>query len=110
MTVLEVYAANIQPRQIVERLKCDPASTDVIEDERANFLSFLTEQEEQGVVYPNQVWAWNEYDAEMYYEREAEELDAGLLILQEADAWETELDILWKRRNPRNYNEYGGQQ
>lgn len=63
MNILEVYALNIQPAQIAKRLGCKRDDKEVIEIERGNFLKFLQERAEDGILYPNQLHAWNVYDS-----------------------------------------------
>lgn len=132
MDINEVYAQNIQPRQIVERIKCDPTDLKAIEYERSNFLKFLRNMEEYRR-FSSQQDAWEVYDNSepffVYDEEDEEFLDTyevesftdRKLKEIEQEEWLDQKTPDWVARlqhkayniainNAGNYNEYGGQE
>lgn len=131
MDTFSVYAQNIQPRQIIARIKCQPTDNDAIEYERNNFLKFLNKMSEKGRNYLNQVDAWTDYDnrelpevyepdddflseyeVEAYEERYLTELDKKSWLDQKTPDWISRLKQMLideALRNAGNYNEYRGQ-
>lgn len=62
MEVSEVYAINIQRKQIASRIKCSPDDKESIERERVRFLNFLRQKESEGMIFSSQNNAWDVYD------------------------------------------------
>ncbi len=59
--IAEVYASNIMPQQIARFLGCSPKDKEKIEEVRADFLNFLQERENDGIIYEDQILSWIMY-------------------------------------------------
>jgi hypothetical protein len=131
MNTIEVFALNIQPRQIVTRIKCEKDDLEAVAYERNNFLKYLARLQEKGKTFENQVEAWNYYDSreipETYEvddtflddydiinleDRELEEIEREAWLHMKEPDWLSRLrqillDMAYA--NSGNYNEFGGQ-
>lgn len=102
MTVNEVYAMNIQPRQIVEVTECKPEE---IEQERGKFLLWLNKL---GKKFQSQLDAWNVYRGEVFdwskYLSTEPEHDTKEI------SWMRDIEDAWRRSLVyTNYDENLGQ-
>jgi hypothetical protein len=106
MTINEVYALNIQSRQIIERIKCKKEDKKAIEKERGNFLKFL---DKSGHNFSSQEDAWRFYDGQnigdVYDETDYEELLDSVqnsmdreLVDIETKAWLDQKEPDWSSR------------
>lgn len=101
MTINEVYAINIQSRQIVERIKCKPNDYDTIEKERGNFLKWLNKSDR---VFNNQLDAWNFYDSQnvndVYDENDYQEILDSVQNYMDRELEDVELEAWTKQKEP----------
>lgn len=113
MSISEVYASNVMPQDIANFLGCRITDTEAIEECRGDFLDFLLDKEEEGVLYYSQVTAWSQYtEWQILYStpEEFEHLDMDFEEIKDM-SWSEELEMLLERLiKPGNYNEFGGQQ
>ncbi len=117
MDILEVYALNIQPKQIARFLPKERRNTEEIEAIRDDFLIWLREEQEdydkfrdalglpKRTRYSDQIAAWDNY--KRFYEdwMDDEESDGEPF-------WLLELKRILDEKvmsNLGNYNEFGGQ-
>jgi hypothetical protein len=103
MDILEVYALNIQPNQIMQLIPTRERTVERIELERSHFLYWLREQ---GNKFSDQVSAWVDYISIVDFDFSDGELDEEPIWLQELK-FKLEEEVL---RNQRNYDEFRGQQ
>lgn len=101
MTVNEVYALNIQSRQIVERIKCKPDDKESIEKERENFLKFINNSKH---IFNNQDDAWKFYDgqniSDVYDEEDYEELLENVQNSMDRELDRVELEAWTNQKEP----------
>lgn len=110
ISVLDVYAVNIMPRQIAKRIKCLPTDINAIEQERKKFKEFLVEKFELGKFYFSQLDAWTVYNYQSSMESLFDE-DSTVIFVSEETNWMNDIEaVLAKKTNPANYNEFGGQE
>lgn len=104
MTINEVYALNIQSRQIIKRIKCKSEDKDSIEKERGNFLKWLNKRSEIGVSFNNQEDAWKFYDSQnvsdVYDENDYEELLENVQNSMDREFDRIELEAFLDQKEP----------
>lgn len=103
MDTLEVYALNIQPAQIEKIMPISDRKPENIEKERNHFLNWLRDMELGGARFESQLSAWETYC--LYIEFDM--FDAG----EEETHWLDDIEMALEGQiQPKNYNEFRGQQ
>jgi len=104
MDTLEIYALNIQPRQIEQLLVISDRKPENIEKERNQFLHWLRDMTLGGAKFLDQLSAWNTYIDYIQYNLFDE-------MEEEVTNWSEDIEIILENKiQPKNYTEFGGQQ
>lgn len=116
MDVLEAYAVNVMPQDIARFIGCSITQTDKIESERKDFLTFLQEMYRIGIMFTSQVMAWDFYKLSEIIFNDTDGLRFAHLDMDDEEkaytiGWLEDIKRIFdSQANPRNYDEFGGQQ
>lgn len=61
MSISQVYAVNVMPQDIAKFVGVSSKNTEKVGEVRKDFLDFLQEREDSGIIFSDQITAWELY-------------------------------------------------